>query len=225
MVRVRADSFARSCVTPDPWLRPGPEDPNVLSDLRSSPAPLTTIGSDDDVALTVTVSFEGANLVAHLVGELDIATRNIVFQACLAESHLAVEIDMADLGFMDCGGYGGIVAARLVLQERGGSLTLRNQTGQPAHLLGLLSSSDPPEGPTADDHESGLGNESNGRLASSGSHAQPDYRYWLTDDRDDLPFEASTATRKGAETAPRPHQPRRDESIRRVSTIRHSVDH
>ncbi len=41
--------------------------------------------------------------------------------------------------FMDCRGYGGLVAARQALQQEGGSLTLRNQSGQPAALLGLLS--------------------------------------------------------------------------------------
>jgi anti-anti-sigma regulatory factor len=39
---------------------------------------------------------------------------------------------------MDCCGFGGLVAARLILEQRGGSLTLRNQTGQPARLLALL---------------------------------------------------------------------------------------
>ncbi len=42
--------------------------------------------------------------------------------------------------FMDCCGYGALVAARRALRLEGGSLTLRNQSGQPAALLGLLSS-------------------------------------------------------------------------------------
>ena len=32
---------------------------------------------------------------------------------------------MADMTFMDCCGYGGLVAAREILQADGGSLTLR----------------------------------------------------------------------------------------------------
>jgi anti-anti-sigma regulatory factor len=49
-----------------------------------------------------------------------------------------VVVDLAETTFMDCCGYGGLVAARLVLEQRGGSLTVRNQTGQPARVLALL---------------------------------------------------------------------------------------
>ncbi|MGZ4725687.1 MAG: STAS domain-containing protein [Ilumatobacteraceae bacterium] len=43
---------------------------------------------------------------------------------------------------MDCSGYGGLVAARLDLERRGGSMTLRGPTGQPAELLALLAVSE-----------------------------------------------------------------------------------
>jgi hypothetical protein len=40
---------------------------------------------------------------------------------------------------MDCGGYGGLLAISGVLNEHGGSLMWRNQTGQPARLLNLIA--------------------------------------------------------------------------------------
>jgi anti-anti-sigma regulatory factor len=46
---------------------------------------------------------------------------------------------MGEMTFMDCCGYGGLVAARTELQRHGGSLTLRNAAGQPAELLMMLS--------------------------------------------------------------------------------------
>jgi anti-anti-sigma factor len=75
--------------------------------------------------------------VASLSGDLDFASRNPCFDACVAGGDV-VDIDMAALTFMDCSGYGGLIAARLVLEGRGGSLTLRNAHGQPARLLTLL---------------------------------------------------------------------------------------
>jgi anti-anti-sigma regulatory factor len=49
-----------------------------------------------------------------------------------------VVVDMAHATFMDCSGYGGLVAARQMLQASGGSLTLRHQNGQPAQLLKMF---------------------------------------------------------------------------------------
>ena len=65
-------------------------------------------------------------------------SRNIVRRACLAGRRTAVVVEMSDMTFMDCCGYGGLVAARNDLQNHGGSLTLRNQAGQPAELLTML---------------------------------------------------------------------------------------
>jgi anti-anti-sigma factor len=53
-----------------------------------------------------------------------------------------VVIEMSALTFMDCCGYAGLVAARRVLEERGGSLTFSNQEGQPARLLVMLGAVD-----------------------------------------------------------------------------------
>ncbi len=93
----------------------------------------------DDAAFAVTTSCEGRSYRVRVSGELDIATRDLVHRACIAGQHLAVTVEMADTTFMDCSGYGGLVAARLDLERRGGSMTLRGPTGQPAELLALLA--------------------------------------------------------------------------------------
>ena len=93
----------------------------------------------DLAAFTVKISTEGGDRVVHISGELDTATRSVVHRACLDGGNVAVVIEMADMTFMDCCGYGGLVAARHELQELGGTLTLRNQVGQPARLLSLLA--------------------------------------------------------------------------------------
>ena len=70
------------------------------------------------------------------------APASVVEQACVAGDVVAVVVEMAELTFMDCCGYAGLVAARRVLQEHGGSLTLRHEVGQPARLLAMLGAED-----------------------------------------------------------------------------------
>lgn len=91
----------------------------------------------------VRVSMDAGLHVVNVSGELDIGTRDSVEQACLAGDDMSVVVEMADLTFMDCRGYGALVAARRVIQDRGGSLTLSNQAGQPARLLMLLGAVEP----------------------------------------------------------------------------------
>ncbi len=93
----------------------------------------------DDATFTLSVTKHGRHRVVHLGGELDVATRAQVRHACLSGRGNVVVVEMADTTFMDCSGYGGLVAARLILQAGGGSLTLRHQTGQPAELLKMLA--------------------------------------------------------------------------------------
>ncbi len=107
-------------------------------DLRIKPAAMPSIGADDR-PFTVNISADDGNRVVQICGELDLVTRNQVHLACLAGGDTAVVVEMAETTFMNCCGYGGLVAARQELQENGGSLTLRNQAGQPAQLLTLLS--------------------------------------------------------------------------------------
>jgi anti-anti-sigma factor len=100
---------------------------------------LTTALELRDLGFTLHVSKHGGRRVVEIGGELDIATRNRAHLACLQGRGKFVVVDMADITFMDCCGYGGLVAARQILQAGGGSLTLRHQTGQPAELLDMLT--------------------------------------------------------------------------------------
>lgn len=93
--------------------------------------------------LDVHVTKDRLHQVVSVSGELDMGTRHVVENACRAGDDVAVVVEMADLTFMDCCGYAGLVAARRLLQEHGGSLTLRHQSGQPARLLALLGAVEP----------------------------------------------------------------------------------
>jgi anti-anti-sigma factor len=90
-------------------------------------------------AFALSVSRDGKSRVIEICGELDVATRHIVQRACLAGRPKTVVVEMGQTTFMDCSGYGSLVAARRTLQRHGGSLTLRNQAGQPAALLATLT--------------------------------------------------------------------------------------
>ena len=85
------------------------------------------------------VSREGTSRVLRVCGELDNETRNRLVVMCVAGSEPAVIVDLTALTFMDCAGYGAIVAVRQVLEHGARSLTIRNQTGQPARLLEMIA--------------------------------------------------------------------------------------
>ena len=104
-----------------------------LVDLWPSP-----VADQGNPGFTVGRSTDGARRVVRFGGELDLLTCNLAARACLEGDQTEVAVDLANTRFMDCCGFGGLVAARLILEQRGGSLTLRNQTGQPARLLALL---------------------------------------------------------------------------------------
>ena len=92
----------------------------------------------------VTVSSEDRRLVIQDFGELDLAGRDEFVQACIGGGHAVVVVDMTHLTFMDCSGYGALIAVRLCIQKRGGTVTLVHQSGQPAQLLRLLHDTDWP---------------------------------------------------------------------------------
>ncbi len=90
-------------------------------------------------ALTINVYPEGDTCVVHAAAELDMASGDQLFVAATAGSHPATVIDLADLTFMDCGGYRSLVASRLVIEQDGRTLSGRGQTGEPARLLNLIA--------------------------------------------------------------------------------------
>jgi anti-anti-sigma factor len=108
--------------------------------LTRDPASLwpSPVGDPGDLGFTVGYSTDGVCRVVRFVGDLDLLSRRVANRACLDGDHIDVVVDLTATTFMDCCGYGGLVAVRLVLEQRGGTLTLRNQAGQPARLLDLL---------------------------------------------------------------------------------------
>ena len=92
---------------------------------------------------TATTSCAGGYPRVCLSGELDRASRDVVYQECIAAG-LVVIVEMERVTFMDCCGYGALMAARRELEQRGGSLTLGGSVGQPARLLKLISACDGP---------------------------------------------------------------------------------
>jgi anti-anti-sigma factor len=93
----------------------------------------------EHLPFSLSISTRDGHRVVRICGELDIVSRSQVRQACLEGLDDVVEVEMAETTFMDCCGYGALVAARQALQEQGGSLTLHHQVGQPAELLTMLS--------------------------------------------------------------------------------------
>lgn len=83
------------------------------------------------------VRYDGPTSVVALTGELDAAHCADVARACMSPGHVDVIVDMADLTFMDCSGYGALVASRNVLRTRGGSLSVLDACGEPLRLLTL----------------------------------------------------------------------------------------
>ncbi|MEO7370381.1 MAG: STAS domain-containing protein, partial [Ilumatobacteraceae bacterium] len=88
---------------------------------------------------TLDFSRRGELRILTLVGELDIATRDRVRDACTSDGSTDLLVEMADITFMDCAGYGALVSARRSLQHGGHTLTLHNTSGQPADLLAMLT--------------------------------------------------------------------------------------
>ncbi|MCX6522597.1 MAG: STAS domain-containing protein [Actinobacteria bacterium] len=101
-------------------------------------APATTDGPDARCfAVTVMTDVDG-----HLVqpiGELDLASRTSMFDACTRPDHRDVVVDLSALRFMDCAGYGSLVAARHELERRGGSLDVRDACDEPPRLIQLVA--------------------------------------------------------------------------------------
>jgi anti-anti-sigma factor len=80
----------------------------------------------------------GADHVVHIRGDLDLASRDITLRACLEGCHPSIIVDLDELTFMDCAGYGGLLAAQENIEHRGGTFRLVNPRGEPARLLSLI---------------------------------------------------------------------------------------
>lgn len=77
--------------------------------------------------------------VVKFSGELDITSSARVQRRCIAGPGHQVVVDLADVTFLDCGGYRGFMAARAELALHHRSLALVGAVGQPRRLLDLIS--------------------------------------------------------------------------------------
>jgi len=89
--------------------------------------------------LRLNVHREGERCVVDVVGEVDVASHNQLFVASTAGDHPAMVIDLAGVTFMDCSGYGSLIASRLAIESEGRTLAIRGQVGQPARLFDLIA--------------------------------------------------------------------------------------
>lgn len=115
-----------------PKLRPLLDKRTIVDTVHLEPA-LT------ESALAVRASGQGDRRVIQVSGELDIATRDEMFDFCTAGTHAATIIDLGGLTFMDCGGYSSLVRIRRSALSNGKSVTVRRPVGQPLWLLGLIA--------------------------------------------------------------------------------------
>lgn len=97
----------------------------------------------DDGSTAATAGHHRVTVVC-LSGELDIAAREHCSAVCTAGDGVDVTVDLRDVAFMDCSGYGTLMAAQHALRQRQGSLEIRNAHGQPARLLALIGELESP---------------------------------------------------------------------------------
>lgn len=90
-------------------------------------------------AMSVRASGQGDRRIVKVSGELDMASRDDLFDACAAGTHAVTIIDLGALSFMDCGGYSGLLRIRNAAEWRGRSVAIRNAAGQPERLLALIA--------------------------------------------------------------------------------------
>jgi anti-anti-sigma factor len=88
---------------------------------------------------TVRAWREGPLHVVGVSGDLDLASRAAALDACTSIDHRDVLVDLSELRFLDCAGYGAFVAATATLGCRGGSMVLCYPTGEPRRLLALIA--------------------------------------------------------------------------------------
>ena len=85
------------------------------------------------------VGIEGGRRVVRVFGDLDLDGCEALIRTCAGgEPMLDVVVDLSELTFMDCAGYGAVVQARAAVIEHGCTLTLANGAGEPARLLALI---------------------------------------------------------------------------------------
>ena len=89
--------------------------------------------------LSIAVSSDDGNRLISVCGELERTTMLEFIDACTGGPDESIIIDLGGLTFMDGGGYSSLVVIREVAATRRGTVTIRNASGQPARLIGLIA--------------------------------------------------------------------------------------
>lgn len=116
-----------------------------LDDPAVSPPPASCTSSSRHIdGSPISVLFEPGEdtNVVKFSGELDLASSAQVKRRCTTGRSPQVVVDLADVTFLDCGGYRAFMAARTELALHHRSLTLVGAVGQPRRLLDLISQLD-----------------------------------------------------------------------------------
>ncbi len=90
------------------------------------------------VSRSATPSATSADSTRRCSDRLGVANRALVKQRCIGGSSPAVMVDLTDLTFLDCGGYGALIASRSELERHYRTLTLVGAVGEPRRLLELI---------------------------------------------------------------------------------------
>ena len=93
-----------------------------------------------DASFTIRRSADDRSRTVRLSGELDVVSRAAVLDACTAGAPLDVRVDLSGVVFMDCAGYGALVAGTHEVASRGGTLVLANPSAESQRLLTLIDS-------------------------------------------------------------------------------------
>ena len=88
--------------------------------------------------LTILVESHDDVRVVRIAGELDFSGCEFVTRCCIEDLERDVVVELADLTFLDCGGYRAFVAARTALQQQSRTLTLVGAVDEPGYLLALI---------------------------------------------------------------------------------------
>lgn len=112
-----------------------------MTTVDARPDPMVCVAPGDgvdDLVLDVVVGTDRRCI--SVSGDLDLATRHLLFLAATGGSESTIVLDLAGVRFMDCAGYGAVVASANVVEADGRRMTVSGQQGEPARLLELIRS-------------------------------------------------------------------------------------
>lgn len=114
---------------------------SAAPDLGCAPFPKVCTMSDQHPPAIVPLEVwaVGDSWHARVRGELDMATIGAMLTSVTTSSFPVVVVDLTEISFMDCCGYGSLIAARHAVEASGRQLQITGWNGQPAHLRELIA--------------------------------------------------------------------------------------